>query len=91
MAKICEINGTNTRFINSRSKANNITNRKVYANLQTKKIYLPELNDWITLRASTSAFRTINKKGWLAVFKKAHAKGTLSARLHPLVSSAGSF
>lgn len=81
MANICEISGKATSFGNTRSHANNRSNRKVYVNLQNKKIYLPELNAWIRLRASTSSFRTINKKGWRDVFKKAYLQGTLARRL----------
>lgn len=85
MAKICEISGMVTRFGNNRSDANNRTNRKFYVNLQTKKIYLPEFDTWIKICASTSAFRTINRKGWLPTFKKAYAQGTLTKRLWLLV------
>lgn len=85
MAKICEISGKITRFGNNRSDANNRTRRRFYVNLQTKKIYLPEVDTWLTICASTSVLRTISRKGWLPTFKKAYAKGTLNKRLWCLV------
>lgn len=42
-----------------------------YANLQKKKIFIPELNKTITLELSTKAIKTIKKNGAYAVLKKA--------------------
>ncbi len=53
------------------------TKRKFYPNLQTKRFYLPEENRWITLKVSTRALRTINKKGITAVLKEAREKGNI--------------
>jgi large subunit ribosomal protein L28 len=44
-------------------------------NLQTKRFYLPEEDKWITLKVSTEAIRTINKKGIYTVVKELRAKG----------------
>ena len=44
-------------------------------NLITKKFFIPEENEFITLKISTSALRTINKKGIGACVKEARAKG----------------
>jgi large subunit ribosomal protein L28 len=35
--------------------------------LQEKKFFIPEENRWITLKVSTKAIKTINKKGISAV------------------------
>ena len=51
------------------------TKRRFYPNLQTKKFFIPEENKWITLKLSTSAIRTINKKGISAVLKEARKQG----------------
>ena len=51
------------------------TKRKFYPNLVTKKFFIPEENDYITLKISTSALRTINKKGISACLKEAREKG----------------
>jgi len=45
------------------------TNRKT--NLQKKKIYIPELDKTITLTLSTTAIKTINKRGAYTTLKKA--------------------
>jgi large subunit ribosomal protein L28 len=47
------------------SHAHNVTKRWFRPNLQSKRIFIPELNRWIRLRLSTRALRTINKKGLL--------------------------
>jgi large subunit ribosomal protein L28 len=42
-----------------------------YANLQKKRIYVPELKKTLTLTLSTKAIKTINKRGAHSVLKKA--------------------
>lgn len=59
------------------SHSNHKTKRKFYPNLVKKKFYLPEENKFMTLRVSTSALRTINKRGITACVKEARAKGYL--------------
>ena len=44
-------------------------------NLQKKRFFIPEENRWIELKISTSALRTINKKGISAVLKEMKQKG----------------
>lgn len=39
------------------------TRRQFKANMQTKRIYSPELGRWVRLRVSTSEMRTIDKIG----------------------------
>lgn len=77
MAKVCQITGKRTRVGNNVSHANNRTKRKFYPNLQVKKFYVPSTGEWVTLKVSTSALRTINKNGLEATLKKAYLKGTL--------------
>lgn len=60
---------------NTVSHSNHKTKRKFYPNLQTKRFYVPEENRWITLKVSTEAIRTINKKGITACLKEAQEKG----------------
>jgi len=62
---------------NNVSHSNRKTKRKFYPNLISKKFYLPEEDAFITLKISTSALRTINKKGISACVKEARAKGFL--------------
>jgi large subunit ribosomal protein L28 len=71
MARVCQLTGKRTRVGNNVSHANNRTKRKFYPNLQTKKFFIPEENGWITLKVSTKAIKTINKKGITAVLRNA--------------------
>jgi large subunit ribosomal protein L28 len=45
--------------------------RKFYPNLQDKRIWVPELNDWVKVRLSTRALKTINKNGAYKVLLEA--------------------
>ena len=60
---------------NKVSHSNIKTKRRFLPNLQTKRFYLPEEDKWITLKVSTEAIRTINKKGIYTVVKELRAKG----------------
>lgn len=75
MSRVCEITGKKPQVGNNVSHAKNKTKRKFYPNLQTKRFYIPEEDSWVTLKVSTSALRTINKKGITAVLKEARKKG----------------
>ncbi|WP_114751581.1 50S ribosomal protein L28 [Pleomorphovibrio marinus] len=77
MARVCDITGKRPRVGNNVSHANNKTKRKFYPNLQKKSFFVPEENAWITLKVSTRALRTINKKGISAVLKEAQKKGNI--------------
>lgn len=59
------------------SHSNRKTKRRFYPNLQTKRLYIPEEDTWITVKLSTSALRNINKKGISAVLKEAEEKGLI--------------
>jgi large subunit ribosomal protein L28 len=45
-------------------------------NLKKKKFYVPETDQWITLKVSTKALKSINKMGVYAYMKKLEKKGT---------------
>lgn len=45
--------------------------RKVSPNLQTKRVWVPELGKHVKVKASAKAFKTINKNGAFATLKKA--------------------
>ena len=62
---------------NNVSHAMNKTKRRFEVNLIKKRFYLTEQEKWITLKLSTSALKTINKKGLAAVLKEAKAQGVL--------------
>jgi large subunit ribosomal protein L28 len=77
MAKECAITGKSSKVAGGYSNRTRATQfnptgkvrRK--ANLQKKKIYIPELKKHITLTLSTKAIKTINKNGAYQTLKKA--------------------
>lgn len=77
MSRVCDLTGKKAMSGNNVSHSKRRTKRRFYPNLQTKKFYLPEQDEWITLKVSTSALKTINKKGISAVIKDAKAHGIL--------------
>lgn len=77
MSRVCQITGKSVMVGNNVSHSQRKTKRKFYPNLITKKFFIPEENDFITLKISTSALRTINKKGISACIKEAREKGYL--------------
>ncbi|OIO99603.1 MAG: 50S ribosomal protein L28 [Bacteroidetes bacterium CG2_30_32_10] len=77
MSRICDLTGKKAIGGNSVSHSNTRTKRKFNPNLQIKKFFIPEENDWITLKVSTSALRNINKKGISECLKEAFEKGFL--------------
>ena len=78
MARVCQITGKRPQSGNKVSHANNKTKRRFYPNLHTKRFFIPEEEKWITLKVSTTAIKTINKKGITAVLKEAREKGIFS-------------
>lgn len=77
MSKVCELTGKKAMTGNNVSHALNRTKRKFNVNLINKRFYIPEEDKWISLKISTSALKTINKKGISAVLKEARKKGFL--------------
>jgi large subunit ribosomal protein L28 len=78
MAKVCDLTGKRPITGNHVSHSNRKTKRWFYPNLQTKKFFIPETNEWVTLKVSTSAMRTINKLGIYAYIKKLEKKGEIT-------------
>ena len=77
MSKVCQITGKKALVGNNVSRAMNKTKRRFEVNLIKKRFYLADQEKWITLKLSTSALKTINKKGIAAVLKEAKAQGVL--------------
>ena len=75
MSRVCQLTGKSVMVGNNVSHSKRRTKRKFYPNLITKKFFIPEENEFITLKISTSALRTINKKGISACIKEAREKG----------------
>ncbi|MDC3079161.1 MAG: 50S ribosomal protein L28 [Flavobacteriaceae bacterium] len=77
MSKVCQITGKKALVGNNVSHAMNKTKRRFEVNLIKKRFYLTDQEKWITLKLSTSALKTINRKGLSAVLKEAKAQGVL--------------
>ncbi len=63
MSRRCQVTGVGPRSGNSISHAHNKTKRRFLPNLQKKRIWVKELNRFVTVKLSTRALRTISKKG----------------------------
>tara|TARA_B100000686_G_C16163800_1_gene652867 strand:+ start:165 stop:404 length:240 start_codon:yes stop_codon:yes gene_type:complete len=70
VSKVCKITSKRPLVGNNVSKSNIKTKRRQLPNLQTKKIFVPELNKSVKLKISTSAIKTIDKLGLMAYLKK---------------------
>ncbi len=77
MARVCDLTGKKAMVGNSVSFSNKKSKRRFNPNLQVKKFFIPEMGEWITLKVSTSALRTINKVGISAAIEKAIKKGKI--------------
>lgn len=75
MARVCQVTGKVPVRGNKVSHSNIKTKRRFLPNLQKKRFYLAEEDKWITLKVSTDAIRTINKKGLFTIVKELRAKG----------------
>ena len=77
MAKICPITKKGSRVAGGYSnrvratKFNPTGNVRKHANLQKKRIFVPELNRHVTLTLSTKGIKTIAKKGAYKALKEA--------------------
>lgn len=84
MARICTIRGSRVRSggkINRSGLAKKkggigrhvtkVVKRKVSPNLQNKRIWVPEFNQFVRMTLSCKAIKTINKNGAYATLKKA--------------------
>ncbi len=77
MSKVCDLTGKSSIVGNNVSHSNRKTKRRFNPNLQIKKFYMPETGEWITLKVSTSAIRTINKIGITEAITRTIIKGKL--------------
>ena len=76
MARVCDVTGKKPMKGHYVSHSNIKTNRRFLPNLQTKRFYFAEEDKWITLKVSTDAIRTINKRGLAPIIKELRLKGT---------------
>ena len=76
MSRVCQLTGKRPISGNNVSHSNRRTRRRFLPNLITKRFFIPETSQWVTLKISTSALRTINKLGIHEYLKECEAKGT---------------
>ena len=70
MSRRCDLTGKRPNTGNRVSNANNKTKMRQLPNLQSKRIWVPELNRHIRVRVSTRALRSIDKVGVMPFLKK---------------------
>lgn len=84
MARVCSIRGSKVR-VGRRIHRSGLAKKKggigrhvtktvkrtVAPNIQTKRIYVPELDRYIKVKLSAKAIKTINKNGAYVTLKKA--------------------
>ena len=70
MSRKCDITGKRPLTGNNVSHAHNKTKKRQLPNLQTKRIFVPELGRPIRIKVSTSALRSIDKMGLKAFLRK---------------------
>jgi large subunit ribosomal protein L28 len=77
MAKVCAITNKSSQMGGGYSNRTRATQfnptgmRRRYANLQTKKVFIPELKKTVTITVSARGLKTIQKNGAFATLKKA--------------------
>lgn len=90
MTRLCALTGKKTRFGRTYTlrgiakkkkgiglKVTGCTNRRFLPNLKTKRLWVPEEKRFVTLRLSTAALRTIDKKGIDAVVRGMRKAGKI--------------
>ncbi len=69
MAKRCRLTGKGPLSGNRVSHSHKKTRRRFLPNLQTKRLYIPELDRWVRVKLSVRALRTVTRKGLLQFLK----------------------
>ncbi|MDO8549896.1 MAG: 50S ribosomal protein L28 [Ignavibacteria bacterium] len=69
MARRCQITGKEPMAGNHVSHAHNRTKRRFLPNLQKKRIWVQELNRFVTIKLSARAIKSISKNGTAQIAK----------------------
>ena len=75
MSKICQLTGKRPLVGNSVSHSNSKTKRRFNPNLQTKRIYIREVDKTIKVKLTTRALRNMEKIGVYKYLKQQVAAG----------------
>ncbi len=69
MARRCQVTGVGPVSGSSISHAHNKSKRRFLPNLQKKRIWVKELNKFVTVKLTASALRTLAKNGTAEIAK----------------------
>lgn len=69
MSRKCKLTGKGPQVGFNVSFSHKRTKKVWLPNLQRKRIWVPELGRFVRLRLSTSALRTVNRKGLMAFLR----------------------
>jgi len=75
MSRVCQLTGKRPVSGNKVSHSNRKTRRRFLPNLFKKRFFVPETGEWITLKVSSTALRSISKHGLAVYLKKQQARG----------------
>jgi large subunit ribosomal protein L28 len=75
MSRVCEVTGKRPAVGNRVSHANNRKRRRFLPNLHTQRFWIETEKRWVSLRVSTQAMRTIEKRGIDVVLAEMRADG----------------
>ena len=75
MPRVCQVTGKTPMVGNNVSHANNKTKRRFMPNLHRRRFWVESENRWISLRLTSNALRTIDKKGIDVVLSELRARG----------------
>jgi large subunit ribosomal protein L28 len=75
MSRVCEVTGKRPAVGNRVSHANNRKRRRFLPNLHTQRFWIETEKRWVSLRITTQAMRTIEKRGTDVVLAKLRADG----------------
>ncbi|HOY18736.1 MAG TPA: 50S ribosomal protein L28 [Haliscomenobacter sp.] len=75
MSKVCQLTGKRPIVGNNVSHSNRKTKRRFLPNLQKKRFFIPETDQWVTLKLSTSAMRNISKLGIYEYLQRLEKEG----------------
>lgn len=79
MSRRCQLTGVGPMSGNTVSHAHNRRKRRFLPNLQKKRIWVQELNRFVTLKLTASAIKTINRNGTSEIAKLV-AQNVIKAR-----------
>ncbi len=75
MSRVCQLTGKRPMKGHKVSHSNVKTNRRFLPNLFTKRFFIPETGQWVTIKVCSQALKNIDKKGLHAYLKELEYSG----------------